>query len=141
VGTCPEGVGGPWSCSDYSDVLHFWVLNTGDETISDLSHIDVMLLWDTKHPYLYENGSGTEGTMTYCRVGIYKSISSNNVSNPAPEEDINIGKWDPGEYLMGRIEIGTEPYDVSALDYVSVVLPNGGETTSGGDIDWEDVTC
>jgi hypothetical protein len=86
-------------------------------------------------PYLYSNGSGTEGTMTYNRVGIYRNISTNNVSFPAIPEDFNIGMWDPGEYFMGRIEIGTNP-----PDYFSVVLPNGVETARG-DIKLEDVTC
>jgi hypothetical protein len=128
------GVGGTWVCTDTGNVFHFWVLNTGDQTISDLSHIDVMLIRGAGSPYLYSNGSGTDG-MTYSSVGIYRNIGTNNVSNPATiPEDFNIGRWDPGEYFMGRIEVINPP------DFFSVVLPNGVETAAGN-IQRADVTC
>ena len=84
-------------------------------------------------PLLYTNGSGTEGTMTYFRGGIYKDIST-AIFDPATPEDFNIGMWDPGEYLYGRIEVGIPP------NYISVVLPNGVEVTAGKII-WADVYC
>ena len=121
---------GSWVCTSWGDVVHFWVQNTGNQPISDLSQIEVMLIWGTNRPYLYKDGSGTEGTGTYYRVGIYKDVSA----SPTPE-DLNIGQWDPGEYLFGRIEVGSEP------DYISVVLPNGLKDMRGDiyyyDLDWD----
>ena len=69
--------------------------------------------------------------MTYYRVGIYKDISD----SPTPE-NLNIGMWDPGEYLFGRIEVGDDP------DYISVVLPNGLNAMRGDIADnWADIYC
>jgi hypothetical protein len=131
VGHCSSGT---WYCDNYADVFHFWVLNTGDQTVSDLSDINVMLIFPggTDRPYLYSNGSDTEGAMTYLKVGIYQDISY--TQSTATPEDLNINRWDPGEYLMGRIEVANPP------DYISVVLPNGVETARQ-DIQQANIIC
>lgn len=107
-------------CTLWQDRVDFRVLNTGDQTIGDLSYIDVMLIWGTESPYLYKNGSGTLGTMTWFRSGIYKDNSDSPTT-----EDLNIGMWDPGEYLYGRAEVNSPP------DYISIVLPNGLKAERG----------
>jgi len=89
-----------------SDTLYISVLNSGSESITDLSHVDVLVLGDSGAPVLYVKDSG------WSKVSI-------------SPDTIYPNQWDPGEVMNMSVT-----YSSGVPKWVKVTTGNGAYASS-----------